>query len=32
MKRFVAPALAIATLVAMALVQGASFPWPMHWL
>jgi hypothetical protein len=28
MKRFVAPAMAIATVVAMALAQGASFPWP----
>jgi hypothetical protein len=28
MKRFLAPAMALATLFAMALAQGASFPWP----
>jgi hypothetical protein len=32
MKRLVAPALALATVVAMALAQGASFPWPTFWL
>jgi hypothetical protein len=29
MKRCAAPLLAFATIVAMALAQGASFPWPM---
>jgi hypothetical protein len=32
MKRFVAPVMAIATVVAMALAQGASFPWPQFGL
>jgi hypothetical protein len=28
MKRFVAPVVSLATLVALAITQGASFPWP----
>jgi hypothetical protein len=28
MKRYLAPVMALATVVAMALAQSASFPWP----